>query len=258
MLSATVEQMKSTLVSDVAFSLFDIDDISEEQRFKICLRMMQIVPEMDIQLIERAPIRSSKFYTVAPLKDNPKQFIVQAFDCRSDPEIRIHISDDKNGHALFAIIKESETKKRPIFDIMGYELLPVISIKPHEPNDTAARVAEILGETSSDRPIKVKNAVIDTDKQLTKNNRFELCEQAMKVVSGRNVEFMGEITGSRLYYSIKIEIEWIENFDLIEAFICPTKPIVYLHIHGRSEGENIVWVIVQEKDFEYLTSGFEK
>jgi hypothetical protein len=102
---------------------------------------------------------------------------------------------------------------------------------------------------------KVLRAKIDTDK-LSEADRRGLCEKALKVVSIQNVRFTDNPTGSSQYYSFDVDEEW-DN--IVEAFTCPTKPVVLLHVGSHENSEKMVWVLVEgRKEYERLTWQFKK
>lgn len=106
----------------------------------------------------------------------------------------------------------------------------------------------------------IPSGKVDSDK-LTENERREICGRALEAVSGQSVEYTVDTVGPNQRYAVKLENEWLhkEITVVLEAFKCPTKPVVYIHITDRESVENTVRVIVTgSTDFETLTTRFKK
>lgn len=142
LISANVEEISKTLDGDadvVIPSLYDTEELSEDQRLQMCRRGIQTVPEMNFQISEDASSGLSKYYAVITRSqrktDDPTKNLtfMQAFECPTEPKIYIHVNYGRGkAHTLLTIVKEDATELRPAFDIMGYEILPVVSIDVYE------------------------------------------------------------------------------------------------------------------------------
>lgn len=136
MSSATADAITSAKSKSIQPSLFDTDELLEEQRFHICRRAMQPVLELGVRMLENTLTGKSKYYTVytqAELSNQEKpkydEDFMQLFDCPTEPKMYVYINGFGGKNTIWAILKESEIdRQRLFFNIMGYMILPARSI----------------------------------------------------------------------------------------------------------------------------------
>ena len=108
----------------------------------------------------------------------------------------------------------------------------------------------------------LKDSAIDTDK-LTEKERRRICSHAIKAISEKYyVNFTNETVGPSQYYAIKVADRSTSddnNWDIVRAFQCPTRPLIYLHIIDRESVEKTISIIIEgDENFEQLRLGFQK
>ena len=96
----------------------------------------------------------------------------------------------------------------------------------------------------------LRKSVIDLDKKLTEGERLQMCLTAISHIPGIYVfNFLnGQETEKKKYYAVDVDSRAIGSRSaalrpiFVEAFRCPTKPPVFLHVDEDTDVFT-VWVI---------------
>jgi len=112
----------------------------------------------------------------------------------------------------------------------------------------------VLAEESEDSIFKIPQVKsVDTD-ELTEDERMEMCEKAVEIDALRKtkIKFLPKTeTGSRTVYVIEVRGAGRRaRAEVVEAFLCPTKPSVYLQVLEVEDKKQIVWVLFNEDEPE--------
>lgn len=254
---------------------FDVNELSEERRLGLCATATEILPELNVQLLENTRAGVSKLYNLEAEYRSRRsnvivdQIVLEAFACPSRPSMYIHLGQSNESvFYMSAIIEEDETEFQPLLNITGYVALIAESITVFTGESLLRELNEDESESSKDAvqkeeetdspeaPVKflgfvelqIKKSKIDTD-QLTQDERLDICERVKKLFFGSNIAYAADVLKLSRYY--KVESSMDEEFDdhLVNAYECPTSPIVYIHISEFGFEDNIVYAIVREEDF---------
>lgn len=109
-----------------------------------------------------------------------------------------------------------------------------------------------LNDLKKEAYTSTEDSVIDTDK-LSEEQRLQMCHNATEVVSEMDIEILANTnTEKKKYYVLDMESEEGSSKSpllrlFVQAFKCPTKPSLYLHVNEEENGNGyVVWVILEE------------
>lgn len=126
----------------IIHSLYDTDELPEERRMQMCRRASLIIPEVNIQILERTSTGKNKYYAIKYKAnrgteeiENWRTVTIQAFDCQTEPKTYINVvgNEEQNVHCMWAIVKQNGHIMQPILgNITGYYIVQVKSIELYQ------------------------------------------------------------------------------------------------------------------------------
>jgi len=144
--------------SSIENSLIDMDELPMDQRLQMCRRAIQVVSEMGVKFSDDKPTGPSKFFvwsgeqrsddinaTTLEIDRDLRHNIVQAFPCSTIPDTYVFVQkegyeededdyyydddddDEDEQPTMWVMLREGG--KRPMYQILGFLLRPMVNIK---------------------------------------------------------------------------------------------------------------------------------
>lgn len=258
---------------DVKVFTKDVDALPEERRLQMCEKVVQIFPGFDTQHLKNTQIGTSKIYSMV----SSNSMFLQLLVCPTNPSIFIHVAEDyeiDDYYNMFVVVENHEIDPRPPLNILNYDIVLAASVGVYDTTTVKIRkvtdeesIKEYVGDVVDDS-FEIKHlaevlrigedsmgetymrlAIIDVDK-LSQDERYKMCETAIKLIAGEKVKFLNNPITASQFYTIEPTNTVYLGPNVIQAFQCPTDPLTYLHVALLRDNEYGVFVIVQgEPDF---------
>lgn len=133
-----MEKIISASRDNIKISVYDTDELPEEQRRHLCRKAVQTASEVaDVKFLKNPKTSMSKYYSVITTSNDRRETppssedFIQAFECPTEPKIYVHVSGFEKSHTLWTIMRKSVSERRPILGILRYEMVLVKSISLH-------------------------------------------------------------------------------------------------------------------------------
>lgn len=98
-----------------------------------------------------------------------------------------------------------------------------------------------------------EQSMVNTDKQYVEDQRIQFCHHAAQMIPEENIQFFKNgMTGRSKFFVLQEAFtdDTIEEFKLVRAFECPTKPLMYLEVRSQlHKGTTATVIIGQDKPF---------
>lgn len=115
----------------------------------------------------------------------------------------------------------------------------------------------VVGSPQETKMANVTKSAIQTD-DLSEDERLRMCRRALRNVEYdyRFVTFLQKEKTERCrLYALHSDVgERLVGIEVVEAFKCPTKPALYIHVNNQHGNRGRIWIIIKDKKTE---PGFE-